>query len=271
MAEYNPPNNPLDTTFLLSNFKFQDGMLTIAYADSQYAPRQATINSINNLKEITAQENIDISTNKANIQTNKDDIATNKANIQTNKDDIATNKKSIDTINNTISNISYDGINTTIADNVIVNSLDVLNDCCISGSTSLGLNLATNNIMAANILNTNSITTNNMIVSENVIIGGSLHHKYQVGVYLNINNIQYPLIKSVLNGDMLYGNLNINLIVMTSLSIIVLPCFKVDIYNYTSKYASYDNTNGDDILYICKKIDIINIAKINIFFNNVLI
>ena len=257
MAEYNPPNNPLDTTFLLSNFKFQDGMLTIAYADSQYAPRQATINSINNLKEITAQENIDISTNKANIQTNKDDIATNK--------------KSIDTINNTISNISYDGINTTIADNVIVNSLDVLNDCCISGSTSLGLNLATNNIMAANILNTNSITTNNMIVSENVIIGGSLHHKYQVGVYLNINNIQYPLIKSVLNGDMLYGNLNINLIVMTSLSIIVLPCFKVDIYNYTSKYASYDNTNGDDILYICKKIDIINISKIIIYFDNVFI
>ena len=301
MADYIPPNNTTNKVFLLSDYTFQDDKLTVAYANSNYAPRQATLNKLNNLE--TKTTNISYDGTNTTIDDNltvNDILVEGKSLVYQIKylqkhttniiyDDISERTIINDTLivkdlyidndgislltqfrdlQKTATNISYDGTNTTIKNNIITKSINILNDCCIDGSTSIGISLAVNNNIATNNLLTNNITTNNLIVSKNVLIGGSLHHKNQLGVYLIINNIQYPLITSH-DQTLLYGSLNLGNLQFTNVSFMILPSFRVDIYNLTHLISSLDNSQGDNILY--QNVDIINIGKIILFCNNVFI
>ena len=149
---------------------------------------------------------------------------------------LTSNLSSINAIDQIITNISYNNIQTTT---------------CISAYTALANATINNNLSVGGSV----VIGSDIILSGNIIISGQIITPNQTITYnvgnLLINSMSLPIIKSIANTKIAFGSLNLQMLMGTSgnCSVIIYPQYKIQFISCGNVLYTCDNTYGIDMLF----------------------
>lgn len=175
----------------------------------------------------------------------------------------------------------FTGLNENVQDN-FNNTREILTGITYDPTldiTTIDNNLTTNDIicddiasdnMSSNTINITKINSNqisNIKLKSNEIYCNSLKSKIlefdnDIGVYLYLNNIMFPINKSLTKSQLNYDNI-------TTIKVTIKPHYRIDFYNNNMLLVSITN-NTDNIKYYQDVTDA-SFTKIRLYLRNILL
>ena len=161
-------------------------------------------------------------------------------------------------------NVMY-GKNIFVGATYFLNGISSFYNICITSCLSVAYSISTATLLASNII-TNNITVktiNNKPINLNI------------GVYITINNIQYPILKSINNTLISFTNLDLQTLLndYENNFIILLPNYKILMFDINNILLQKIENSTNDIYYELIEFKFTNLlcSKIKIYYNNKLI